>query len=35
MAMFLILGVICGTLFGAVTTMFIDDETAEAAGVEF
>ena len=35
MVEFVILGVMCGMLFGTVTTMFIDEETAEAAGVEF
>lgn len=35
MVEFVILGVMCGMLFGTITTMFIDEETAKAAGVEF
>ena len=35
MVEFIILGVMCGMLFGTVTTMFVDEETAKAAGVEF
>ena len=35
MVEFVILGVMCGMLFGTVSTLFIDEETAKAAGVEF
>ena len=35
MVEFVILGVMCGMLFGTVTTMFIDEDAAKAAGVEF
>lgn len=35
MVEFLILGTMCGMLFGTICTLFVDEETAEAAGVEF
>lgn len=35
MVEFVILGVMCGMLFGTVATMFVNEETAKAAGVEF
>lgn len=35
MVEFVVLGIMCGILFGTISTLFIDDETAKAAGVEF
>ena len=32
---FVVLGIMCGILFGTISTLFIYDETAKAAGVEF